>query len=274
MSRAKTVCLTFRDFLNGPVQFQVPEGYRRLQLNHFSVTWSYGGMKAVRDLQNTILGLGVQVKNVFMLEVLLGKKQIFGDALKKKLDMINSSVQEVVTNTKPKESKEAKAREGEEGDDDDEFVPPDIIVPPLFSVETDPFKTEGGIVDVDGFWKVNPAYINIPYDQRYLQIPGLPLYFPWISEEPFQFGDTMLKQKAYLQLRYAKVIPHFVQLSCTGLGAWNDIISVCTYPGHEPNMGMQGNTYEIINPSLTFTVLDDNLRAINNVTLVVQFTLL
>lgn len=36
MSRAKTVCLTFMDFLDGPLKFRVPEGYKRLQINQFT----------------------------------------------------------------------------------------------------------------------------------------------------------------------------------------------------------------------------------------------
>ena len=36
MSRAKTVCLTFMDFVDGPLKFRVPEGYKRLQINQFT----------------------------------------------------------------------------------------------------------------------------------------------------------------------------------------------------------------------------------------------
>lgn len=37
MSRAKTITLDYRDFLQGPYQIQVPEGYKRIQLNAFSL---------------------------------------------------------------------------------------------------------------------------------------------------------------------------------------------------------------------------------------------
>lgn len=37
MSRAKTITLDYRDFLQGPYQIQVPEGYKRIQLNAFSM---------------------------------------------------------------------------------------------------------------------------------------------------------------------------------------------------------------------------------------------
>lgn len=226
MSRAKTVCLTFRDFLNGPVHFQVPEGYKRLQLNHFSATWSYDLVKLALDRQRDIMILGM-----------LG-------------ELIASYVRD--------EEGELKH-----------------IAPPITANNPDMLTgyTKGLGLE-DDYWRVNPYEIDVPHVSDYIQAPGMGLYKPWIDTDPFEVGNTTLKQKTTLQLPYTDVIPNYIQLSCTGLGAWNDIISVCTYPGNAPNLGMQGNTYEILNPSLTFTVLTDTFKAVNNVTLTVQFTLL
>lgn len=221
MSRAKTVCLTFRDFLNGPLNFQVPEGYRRLQLNHFSVVWDYKFYQQEFNQLTTVALLGLL------------------------------------------SPEDAPIRTAEEGH------------------ETEGFR--GVVVGADGNWLVNPNDFTFQAKSTTINQPGQGLNFPWIGAGSFSYPvdlfeenrlASVLYQKTILQLPYATVVPSFVQLSCTGLGAWNDIISVCTYPGNAPALGMQGNTYEIINPSISFTVLDDCLKAINNVTLVVQFTLL
>lgn len=238
MSRAKTVCLTFRDFLNGPLHFQVPEGYRRFQLNHFSVTWEYEELKKSLEFDFEVLKLGL-------------------------LAQIQESGQEAV-----REIVNLRLHPPIE-------IPP--VIPPLLSHDEEmggPIDGVVGIGEENGFIRVNPNLLNVPSYVNYTQTPGSPIMRPWIEEGEFDFGDTVLVQKSFVQTRYADSIPNYIQLSCTGLGAWNDIISVCPYPGHEPNLGMMGNTYEIINPSLTFTVFDDNLMMINNVTLVVQFTLL
>lgn len=236
MSRAKTVCLTFRDFLNGPVSFQVPEGYRRLQLNHFSVTWSYGDE--------------------------LNKQQwLHWEELKHWERFVSSIIF------------------GQFGMDIPEGSP---LLTDKKGLKYSGFK---GLTTEKGYWRVNQKEFDVPFSSMLITdntYPGRAFESPWIKLGSFVFPEnadsstpvTTLTQLTPVSLRYATIVPNSVLLSCTGLGAWNDIIASCPFPGHEPALGMQGNTYEIVNPSLTFTVLTDNMTFINNLTLIVQFTLL
>ena len=276
MSRAKTVCLSFRDFLNGPVHFQVPQGYRRLQLNHFSVAWETRTLEPtwelLPDMAADLTNIASYLRNQYLFNV--------QDAVNS-VGLYSQRAQGPDAPQLPTRATQAAYLEHTKANWDD---------PPAADAEWQPVNgfdnmregqnqlfLQSGTFTAPTVRHVLPEPLD-PMNFGY-RAPGSALGLPWLPQGTFPFPPSSptaapLTQRASAQIAYATMVPSFVQLNCTGLGAWRDTVAMCPYPGHLEPLGMQGNTYEITNPSLTFTVLDDAGCLINNVTLVVQFTLL